>query len=168
MTESHGDGTGARSAMDPKLRTWSADEERALRLWIALARCYMTVSHAVSAKIVEYGLTAAQFGTLEALYHLGPLSLGDLAGKLLVTGGNVTYVMDRLEERGLVHRDRSSVDRRVVTASLTARGRALIRDVFPSHAAFVEELLGGLEPTEQEELRRLLKKLGKGIAGSGA
>jgi len=68
----------------------------------------------VGSRISEYGLTTPQFGVLEALHHLGSLSLGDLADKLLVTGGNITYVMDRLEERGLVERDRSTEDRRVV------------------------------------------------------
>jgi MarR family transcriptional regulator, 2-MHQ and catechol-resistance regulon repressor len=76
--------------------------------------------------VLEYGLTIPQFGIMEALYHLGPLSLGELADKLLVSGGNVTYVMDRLEEQGLVYRQRSDLDRRVIEARLTDEGRALI------------------------------------------
>ena len=148
----------------PAERTWDEEEERALRLWIALARCYATFSRAVAGKVAEYGLTTAQFGILEALHHVGPLSLGELAEKLLVTGGNVTYVMDRLEEQELVRRERSGEDRRVVLAHLTDEGRSLIRGVFPGHAEFIHELAGLLEPGEQEELRTLLKKLGKGVA----
>ena len=144
--------------------TWSEEEGRSLRLWIALARCYATVAREVSARISDYGLTAPQFGILEALYHLGPLTLGDLAGKLLVTGGNITYVMDRLEDQGLVYRDRSGEDRRVVMARLTDRGEALIREVFPGHATFIHELTDGLDPKEQETLRELLKKWGRGLA----
>ena len=53
-------------------RTWSGDEERALRLWIALARCYLTFARAVAGRVADYGLTASQFGVLEALHHLGP------------------------------------------------------------------------------------------------
>ena len=147
-------------------RTWSADEERALRLWIALARCYLTFAREVGARVTEYGLTTPQFGVLEALHHLGPLPLGELASKLLVTGGNVTYVMDRLEEQGLVARERSARDRRVVHARLTEEGRCLVERVFPGHATTVARLVGHLEPGEQEQLRRLLKLLGKGVAGS--
>lgn len=154
-------GTGA-GALPP--RDWSEGEEEALRLWIALARCYATVARAVSARIGEYGLTPPQFGVLEALYHLGPLSLGELAGKLLVTGGNITYVMDRLEEQGLVFRDRSGPDRRVVMARLTQAGVQRLQEVFPGHAAFIEELTQGLTPSERDALRELLKKWGKGIA----
>jgi len=150
---------------EPARRTWSDEEERALRLWIALARCYVTFSRAVACKVAEYDLTAPQFGVLEALYHLGPLSLGELAEKLLVTGGNVTYVMDRLEAQDLVARERSGDDRRVVKAHLTTKGRATIESVFPGHVDFVHGLVDGLKSEDRETLRTLLKRLGKGIAG---
>ena len=151
-------------ADEPADKEWSEPEEKALRLWIALARCYVTFSRAVACKVAEYDLTAPQFGVLEALYHLGPLSLGELAEKLLVTGGNVTYVMDRLEAQDLVARERSGDDRRVVRAHLTTKGRATIEGVFPGHVDFVRTLVNGLGAEDQEKLRDLLKRLGKGIA----
>jgi len=161
-----GDDRGA-PANAPAPREWSPDRERALRLWITLARCYATYARAVASKVQEYGLTTPQFGILEALYHLGPLSLGELADKLLVTGGNVTYVMDRLEAQDLVYRDRSPADRRIIEAKLTEKGRALIADVFPGHGEFIETLSGHLTVAEQESLRTLLKKLGMAIKQNG-
>lgn len=158
--------THATTDSDAAPRTWSEDEERALRLWIALARSSSTFTRAVAVRVLDYGLTLPQFGVLEALHHLGSVQLGELADKLLVTGGNVTYVMDRLEEQGLVSRTRCGKDRRVVWACLTDEGRRLISEVFPGHATFVHELASVLEPEEQETLRTLLKKLGKGIPQS--
>ncbi|TVP76612.1 MAG: MarR family transcriptional regulator [Gemmatimonadales bacterium] len=152
----------AREASAP--RNWSAEEETSLRLWVTLARSYLTLSRVVSARVLEYGLTMPQFGILEALHHLGPLSLGELAEKLLVTGGNVTYVMDRLEAQGLVERRRSRTDRRVVEAYLTPRGRALISSVFPEHAAFICDAMKHMSREEQQEMRHLLRRLGRGIA----
>jgi MarR family transcriptional regulator, 2-MHQ and catechol-resistance regulon repressor len=149
----------------PATQARTPDEERALRLWIALARCYATFARAVSTRVAEYGLTTPQFGVLEALYHLGPLPLGELAEKLLVTGGNITYVMDRLEEQGLVARERSIRDRRVVRAQLTEAGERLVAEVFPRHALAIADLAAELDAGEQEALRDLLKRLGKGIAG---
>lgn len=148
----------------PAARDWTAGQAEALGLWVALARCYASFAKAVSSKIHEYGLTAPQFGVLEALYHVGPLSLGELADKLLVTGGNITYVMDRLEEQGLVYRERSSDDRRVIQARLTLEGHELIEGVFEGHASFIEHLTRHLEPGERVQLRGLLKKLGRGVA----
>lgn len=149
---------------EPPPRDWTDGQQRALGLWIALARCYSTYSKAVAAVVQERGLTLPQFGALEALYHLGPMSLGELADKLLVTGGNVTYVMDRLENQGLVARYRSRDDRRVVQAKLTDEGRDLVASVFPEHAGYIEHLCRHLDAEEQDELRHLLKRLGKGIA----
>jgi MarR family 2-MHQ and catechol resistance regulon transcriptional repressor len=72
--------------------------------------------------------------------------------------------MDRLESQGLVARFRSRDDRRVVHATLTDEGRALVASVFPEHAEYIEHLCRHLDAREQEELRALLKQLGKGIA----
>ena len=154
----------AASEVRENPRAWTESQGVALGVWIALARCYATFTKAVAAKVQGYELTVPQFGALEALYHLGPLSLGDLADKLLVTGGNVTFVMDRLEAQGLVARYRSDTDRRVVLARLTESGRDLVARVFPEHAEYIEQLCRHLDPAEQDELRRLLKQLGKGIA----
>jgi MarR family 2-MHQ and catechol resistance regulon transcriptional repressor len=127
------------------------------------------VAREVAVRVSEYGLTTPQFGILEALYHLGPLSLGELAEKLLVTGGNITYVMDRLEKDGLVERDRSGPDRRVVTARLTPKGEGLIREVFPGHARFIHELTDELTAEEKATARALLKRWGLGLTDrSGA
>lgn len=169
MEESNGGGLDAANGAagvvnEVAERDWGDDEERALRLWIALARCYSTMSRLVAAKVADYGLTTPQFGVLEALYHLGPLPLGELADKLLVTGGNITYVMDRLAEQGLVERIRSKEDRRVVLACLTTDGQELVSEVFPDHADFVKGQMSALEEEEQETLRELLKKLGKSLA----
>ncbi len=147
----------------PAERDWSDQEEAALRLWVTLARCHATYAKAIATKVQDYGLTTPQFGTLEALYHLGPLSLGELAEKLLVTGGNVTYVMDRLEDQGLVYRFRRPDDRRVIQARLTEEGRELVADVFPGHASYVQHLSRHLSEEDQRVLADLLKTLGTGI-----
>ena len=139
------------------------DQDVTLRLWVTLARCYSTYAKAIATKVQDYGLTTPQFGTLEALYHLGPLSLGELADKLLVTGGNVTYVMDRLEDQGLVYRYRRPDDRRVILARLTPEGRDLVAEVFPGHVSYIEHLSRHLSSDEQNELSSLLKTLGTGI-----
>jgi MarR family transcriptional regulator, 2-MHQ and catechol-resistance regulon repressor len=158
-------GTGARESGSGSTDVErGAREKDALRLWVALARCYQTMTRMVSSRVIAHGLTIPQFGILEALHHLGPLSLGELADKLLVTGGNITYVMDRLEEQGLVYRQRSDLDRRVIEARLTDEGHALIEHVLPDHADHVRELVSHLAPDEQRALRELLKQLGKGVS----
>lgn len=145
----------------------SAAEVRALNVFIKLLRATNTLRGRLVPRLGEHDLTETQFGVLEALYHLGPLCQRDIGGKLLTSGGNVTLVVDNLEKRGLVERVRGTADRRFVTVHLTAKGRRLIAKVFPGHAQRVTEALGALAAAEQEDLARLLKKLGTAVSAAG-
>jgi MarR family transcriptional regulator, 2-MHQ and catechol-resistance regulon repressor len=136
-------------------------EIRSLNAYIKLMRA----SESVTARLVIYlqrevGLTISQFGTLEALYHLGPLNLKQIGEKMLKSGGNITTVVDNLEKRGLVKRRRCQEDRRVIYAHLTPEGEALIGNYFPTHAQKIEQEMKSLLPEELEMLGRLCKKLG--------
>lgn len=145
----------------------SPEEVRALNAFIKLSRAAESVLARLSGSLAEAGLTESQFGALEALYHLGPLHQRDVGAKLLRSSGNVTMVVDNLEKRGLVRRERGTEDRRYVTVHLTDAGRRLIARLFPRHAARITAELSALTPAEQDELGRLCRKLGKREQGNG-
>jgi MarR family 2-MHQ and catechol resistance regulon transcriptional repressor len=109
----------------------------------------------------DTNLTLTQFAVLEALYHLGPMSLTDIARKVLTTGGNLTMVVNNLEKQGLARRQRCPKDKRVLIVVLTASGKTLLRNIFPQHAAGIVEFLSVLSREEQEHLGDLCRKLGK-------
>lgn len=146
----------------------TTDDEiaRALKLWIVLTRAFLSVSARVEAHIAENGLTATEFAILEVLLHKGPLLLGDIQRKILVTSGGITYLVDRLAEKGLVKREECPSDRRARYAVLTPAGDALIRGVFPSHADMIAEAMSGLAADEQSAATTLLRKLGRSAAGT--
>jgi MarR family 2-MHQ and catechol resistance regulon transcriptional repressor len=137
------------------------EETRALNAFIKLVRAAGSVTARLGGLLADAGLTDGQFGVLEALYHLGPLHQRELGEKLLRSGGNITLVVDNLEKRGLVRRERGVEDRRYVKVHLTAEGRQRIGDVFPRHVANVVEEMSTLTASEQEELGRLCRKLGR-------
>lgn len=144
----------------------SDDEVRALDTYIKLMRCVAVLNSATQRWLAEHKLTTSQLGVLEALMHLGPMCQRDVGRKLLLSGGNITTVVNNLERRGLVQRIRSEEDRRFVRLELTPDGDHLIREVFPGHARNITELLGGLEPDEQEQLGTLCRTLGRAIEAS--
>jgi MarR family transcriptional regulator, 2-MHQ and catechol-resistance regulon repressor len=135
---------------------------RALNVHINLARATDSLFARLSPQLERDGLTTGQFGVLEALLHLGPMCQHTLGQKLLRSGGNVTLVVDNLEKRGWVRRERLVSDRRMVMIHLTPVGRELIAKVFPKHAKAVRKEMSALNPAEQETLRRLARKLGLG------
>jgi MarR family 2-MHQ and catechol resistance regulon transcriptional repressor len=139
----------------------SRTELRALNSFIKLIRAANAVSNDVANTYTAAGLTESQFGVLEALLHLGPLHACDLAAKLLSSGGNLTLVLDNLEKRSLVRRERGVEDRRFITVHLTLQGRTLIEELFPRHVAGVVARFAVLSASEQEELSRLCRKLGR-------
>lgn len=138
----------------------SQDEVRALNALINLMRASDAVAANIQQGLADKRLTGSQFGILEALLHLGPLFQGELASKLLRSCASMTSVVEGLEKRELVVRQRTEKDKRFVRVALTSKGRKLIGEIFPGHARDVARLFGGLTHQEQEELRRLCRKLG--------
>ncbi len=129
-------------------------------MWVKLARATATFSKLTCSNIKSFGLTEPQFGVLECLGHVGPLTLGELSKKQLVSGGNITCVVDNLEKDGLVERTASKEDRRAIVARLTPKGKQLFDHIFAQHARFVANIAAVLSENEQETLAALLKKLG--------
>lgn len=137
-------------------------EVRALNAFVNLMRGSDSLARRLNAQLEPLGLTMGQFGVLEALYHLGPMCQKALGEKLLRSGGNVTLVVDNLSKHGWVRRERQADDRRLIRIHLTPKGRTLIAQVFPKHVQAIVKEMSALEPKEQEALRRICRKLGKG------
>jgi MarR family 2-MHQ and catechol resistance regulon transcriptional repressor len=152
------------SARRPAAPDVSPAERDALKLWIVLSRAHRAIEERTTRDVAQHGLTLAEFGVLEALYHKGPMLLGEVQRSLLVSSGGVTYLVDRLEKRGLVRRDDCPEDRRARYAVLTPEGEAFVRQVFPPHAAEVRRAVAALTREEQRTLTALLKRLGLGAA----
>lgn len=137
------------------------DEVRALNAFINLVRAAESLVLHQSRAVADDDITLSQFGVLETLLHLGPLSQKELSNKLLKTSGNMTMVVDNLEKRGLVARRRREDDRRSNTVGLTAKGRRAIRRILPGVVKSITGDMSRLTPAEQAQLRRLCCKLGK-------
>ena len=137
-------------------------ELRTLDTFIKLTRC----TNSLLARLVQRetigDLTYSQFAVLEALYHLGHMTQGEISNKVLKSGSNLTTVIDNLERDGMVRRERDVEDRRVIHVHLTEAGKAKVETVFPGHVAAIVDEFSVLSATEQKTLGELCKKLGKG------
>ena len=133
---------------------------RALNTYVKLMRAAESMTTRTHEHLSSAGLTISQFGVLEALYHRGPLSQKEIGQKILRSSGNITMVIDNLEKRSLVRRERDQHDRRSFIVHLTEAGKKLIRKIFPPHAAVISSELSVLTAAEQKTLGALCKKLG--------
>ena len=142
-------------------------QDTALKLWVVLARAFGAISAQSAEDVAKHGLTTTEFAILEVLYHKGPLLLGEVQRKILVTSGGITYLVDRLVEKGFVKREECPEDRRARYAVLTPAGQALIKRIFPGHAARITHTMSGLTVAEQRQATELLRKLGLAASGGG-
>ena len=137
-----------------------AAEVRALDAYVKLVRATASVHRRIEKTLTAHKLTENQLAVLEVILHLGPQCQRALAEKLLTSGPSVTLLVDQLEQRGHVRRERNAEDRRFITVQLTAEGRRFIEKIFPGHVDAIVETFGALTAAEQEDLGRLCKKLG--------
>ncbi len=137
-------------------------EVQALDTYIKITRASQSIMNRAMQHLNDSNLSPSQFAILEALYHLGTLSQVELAQKLLLSTGNITTVIQNLEKRDLVCRQRSTDDQRYMQVSITDAGRKLIADIFPAHVAGIVDIMNVLTPEEQETLAQISRKLGLG------
>jgi len=139
----------------------SGREAVELRAWLRLLTCY----HLIEAEIrqglrEEFDITLARFDVLAKLERApGGLSMGELSRRLMVSNGNVTGLVDRLETEGLVETARPDHDRRAQITRLTKTGRAAFAAMLPTHHGWIATLFSGLSPDEIKTLHTLLGRL---------
>ena len=137
--------------------TYSDTEKRALSAYTKLMRAAESVTGRTSRILAAFNLTVSQFGVLEVLFHKGSLCQSELATKILKSTGNITMVIDNLEKRNLVRRERDLNDRRFIAIHLTESGHVLIEQVFPSVMAAIVNEMSILQESEQDELAMLCR-----------
>ena len=142
-------------------RSHRSQERLALLTYVKLMRAANAARNFAARSLGGTNLTHTQFAVLEALYHLGPMPLSDVAQRVLTTGGNLTMVAGNLEKQGLARRQPSPEDKRLQIMALTPKGKSLIRQTFPQHAAAIAEFLSALGPEEQAKLGDLCRRLGR-------
>ncbi|GHH98397.1 MarR family winged helix-turn-helix transcriptional regulator [Neobacillus kokaensis] len=133
---------------------------QSLKLFIVLSRAYKAINEHVNKIIQANGLNPTEFAVLELLYHKGDQPLQQIGAKILLASGSITYVVDKLEQKGLLKRVACPKDRRVIYAQISDEGKTLIQDIFPDHARQIDQLMSSLTDSEKTEAIDLLKKLG--------
>jgi DNA-binding MarR family transcriptional regulator len=133
----------------------------ALRVHLRLASCRNLLMRECRKKVERWNLTLPQFDVLAELARAteGGFTFIELSRLLLVTSGNLTGIVDRLEQEGLVWREPDGEDRRVIRVRLTPKGRKLTERMLPQHADDVNAILSGLAPETLAQLADLLGEL---------
>lgn len=139
--------------------------KRRLKMWIRLLGVTRSAeSHLREHLRVNHDSTLPRFDVMAALWRRREgVSMSDLSRMLLVSNGNATAVVDRLEKDGFARRTPLATDRRTVHVALTEAGLRVFERLAADHEVEVNDLFGALNETEIEMLTSVLKKIGKGV-----
>lgn len=146
--------------MDRETRA-TVEDHRALRLWLRLLTCSQLIERQVRSRLrSRFDTTLPRFDLMSQLErHPQGLKMGELSRLLMVTGGNVTGIVDQLVKEGLVERVDHEADRRAWRVKLTRAGDKAFAEMAREHEAWVVELLGGLTRKDSDALMQLLARL---------
>jgi DNA-binding MarR family transcriptional regulator len=130
------------------------DHKLELRLWLRLLAASGLIEQEIRQRLRErFGTTLPRFDLLAQLERVDEgLLLGELSRRMMVSNGNVTGLVERLAQSGLIERSVPEADRRAVRVRLTKKGRQVFAEMAEAHAEWIGELLAGLNEAEQSAL----------------
>jgi len=138
----------------------SSRSKEAIRTWLRLLSCETAIEQQLRSLFrSHFSVTLPQFDVLSELERAGDqMTMSELSRQLMVSNGNVTGVIDRLEKSGFVTRSRAEHDRRVQHIRLTSKGRKEFDEMARRHEHWLDELLSDLSMTDMANLQKLLLK----------
>jgi len=151
---------------DRNVKPMRGRTRESVRTHLRIATCYNLLMREARQRVAtRWNLTLPQFEVLAELARadVGGFTFVELSRLLLVTSGNLTGIVDRLEEQRLVARVPDAKDRRVIRVALTERGRRVTDQMLPAHAADIEEILSFMPRSALTELSELLGRLRDGL-----
>lgn len=136
-------------------------ENLSLKSFVVLMKSSKALQEQVKLDIDSFGLRTSDFTVLEALYHKGRQTIRQISDAVLINTGSITYVIDKLETKGLLERSDCKEDRRVVYIQITEQGKEFMNEIFPKHQKLIEDIFSVLTEAEKATFIDLLKRVGK-------
>jgi MarR family transcriptional regulator, 2-MHQ and catechol-resistance regulon repressor len=131
--------------------------------FLVLMQTSKGIQESLRLEMSKNNLSITEFSVLEVLYHKGKQNIQQIGQSILISSGSMTYVIDRLEKKGLIFRSACPDDRRAIHVALTDDGNNFMKDIMPKHHQWVENVFSSLNTEESEIFVNLLKKVRKKI-----
>ena len=143
-------------------------DRSSVRVWLRLLSCTMAIEKEVQRRFAERGVTLPRFDVMAALDRHGEMKMGELSQSLLVSNGNVTQLVQKLVQDGIVELRKPPADRRASIVRLTSEGKQQFDKLARAHQDWIDQMIGDLDFTQRERLYVALGVLKMSIASASA
>lgn len=131
--------------------------------YLVLMKTTKAIQERIRREMITNKLNITEFSVLEVLYLQGKQTIQQIGNSILISSGSMTYVIDKLEHKGLLNRNGCPNDRRVIHVILTEDGTRLMEKIMPTHRDLVNDMFGSLTEDESETMVRLLSKVSERV-----
>lgn len=131
--------------------------------YLVLMQTSKAIQERIRIEMINNNINITEFAVLEVLYLKGKQTIQQIAKSILITSGSMTYVIDKLEQKGLLKRTACPDDRRAIHVILTDDGINLMNKIMPKHQELIDDMFGSLNHDEAETMVKLLKKVRKRV-----
>ena len=132
--------------------------------YLELMQTSKAIQDCIKAEMMANKLNITEFSVLEVLYFKGKQTIQQIGKSILISSGSMTYVIDKLEQRGLLNRIDCPNDRRVIHVVLSEDGVRFMEKIMPKHLELIHHMFGDLTDQESQTMIQLLKKVSKRVA----
>nr|WP_295974764.1 MarR family transcriptional regulator [uncultured Bacillus sp.] len=127
--------------------------------FLKLMQTSKAVHDRIKLEMISHNLSITEFSVLEVLYYKGKQNIQQIGQRVLISSGSMTYVIDKLEQKGFLERSACPDDRRVIHVNLTDAGNQLMQKIMPEHQELVDDMFSSLNNEESKILVELLEKI---------
>jgi len=134
-------------------------DDPSVEVWISIVSAYRAVHVLLNQQLIKSNLTFPQYRVIRVLGRFGAMPMNKLGEHMLVTPGNITGLVDRLEGRGCIERVEKGTDRRIIKIELTRKGEILYQQTSAENRKLVNRIMRVLTRDELLNLAKLLQKI---------
>lgn len=131
-----------------------------LKAMITLFKAHRSLLEFIKEDIKQYNFDINEFSVFEIIYHKKRLMINEIKENILIANSSLSYILDKLEKRGLIKKEKSKKDKRITYISLTKKGLIKAKEIFPTHYKTLINLFNVLNKEEKDTLVKLTKKIG--------
>ena len=129
------------------------------QLFLMLMQTSKAIQERIRDEMSKNKLSITEFSVLEVLFYQGKQTIQQIGNRILISSGSMTYVIDKLEQKGIIKRNDCREDRRVIHITLTAEGMEMLENIMPKYQEMVDSFFRDLTAHESELMVNFLKKV---------